>query len=392
MRKAVLIFAIFAFASPLSAQSLRDPEFMKKVQVGFNDIYNIDYGEAKQVFASLAAQYPYHPASPLYMASVIWLEELLRRQDLDLNRFVSATYFSKKTDQVMPSRERAAFFNYIKKSEALVNAILKKNKKDKDGRYFQAAIFGFKASFAITIDHSLREAFVSGNKAYSLCKQLVEEDPKYYDAYLTVGVYEYVVGSIPWYLKWAAYIIGAHGSKNDGFKHLALASQGQYNKNEAQLVEMVFDVREGKYAESLSSARSLADRFPRNFLFPLNIAQTLRWAGKKEESALAFIQLLKRVEAGEPNHNKLPLQKFRFFCAIELMNLGKWDLAQEQFLKSINDPKTEEREKALSHLRLGRIYENKGQRSKAISEYQAVLSLREFEDSHDEANRALKTR
>jgi Tfp pilus assembly protein PilF len=72
------------------------------------------------------------------------------------------------------------------------------------------------------------------------------------------------------------------------------------------------------------------------------------------------------------------------------MNLGKWDLAQEQFIQAINDPKTEEREKALSHLRLGQIYENKGQRSKAISEYQAVLSLQEFDDSHDQAKRSLK--
>ncbi len=381
---------IFCFVSQLPAQNLRDPEFMKKAQVGFTDIYNMDYAEAKRLFAALEKQYPHHPAPPLYTAIVIWLEEMHRRQDLDLSRFVAAMYFSRNTDHVMPSREKAAFFSYLNKSESLVNVILAKNRKDKDGRYFLAAAYGLKSSFAITIDHSLGEAFSSGNKAYSQCKQLVEEDPKYYDAYLTVGVYEYVVGSIPWYLKWAAYIIGARGAKSDGFKHLALASKGQFNKNEAQLIEMVFYVREGRHSESLAAARSLAAQFPRNFLFPLTIAQTLKWAGQKEPAATAYMQVLKRIEAGEPNYHKLSIQEFRYTCATELMNLGKWDSAQEQFIQTLNDPKTDERRKALSHLRLGQILDNKGQRNKAILEYQAVLSLRDFEDSHDQAKRSLK--
>jgi tetratricopeptide (TPR) repeat protein len=391
MKTLVFSFLISLFTSQLEAQNLRDPEFMKKAQTGFASIYNMDYGEARKTFASLEAQYPYHPAPPLYLASILWLEEMLHRQDLDLDRFVSASYFSHKTAQTMPAEERASFFEYLKKSELLANKILAKNRADKDGRYFLATVYGLRSSFAITIDHSLREAFSNGNKAYSGCRQLIEEDPNYYDAYLTVGIYEYVVGSIPWYLKWMAYVIGAHGNKKDGMEHLALASEkGQYIKNEAKLVEMVLDVREHKYSEGSALARLLADRFPRNFLFPLNIAQTLELAGQKDQAAAAFLQILKRVESGEPNFNKLPLPKFRYNVAGELMDLGKWDLAQGQFVLCVEDPRTPEREKALSHLRLGRIFENSGQTDKAIREYRMVLSLGDFDESHDQAKRALK--
>jgi tetratricopeptide (TPR) repeat protein len=382
---------ILLLASQLQAQNLRSPEFMKKAQEGFTDIYNMDYSEARQSFTSLEIQYPYHPAPPLYLATILWLEEMLHRQDLDLNRFVSALYFSKKTTQTMPAAERDSFFRYLTKSETLTNKILAKNRSDKDGRYFLATIYGLRSSFAITIDHSLREGFSNGNKAYSQCRELIEEDPNYYDAYLTVGIYEYIVGSIPWYLKWMVFVIGAHGNKKDGLEHLALASgKGQYIKNEANLVEMVLDVREHKYKEALASARFLADRFPRNFLFPLNIAQTHQWSGQKDQAAVDLLQILKRVESDEPNFNKLPLQKFRYNVASELMNLGKWDLAQEQFIKSANDPRTREREKALSHLHLGKILDNRGQHSRAIQEYQTVLSLGDFDDSHEEAKRALK--
>ncbi len=391
MRKIILFILLSASASQLAAQNLRDAGFMAKVQTGFNAIYNMDYDEAGQFFASLEKQYPHHPAPPLYLAIILWLEEMNRRQDLDLSRFMAPSYFTRKTSEAMPSEARSAFFSYLKKSESLTAAILSKNPRDKDGRYFLATVHGLRSSFAITIDHSLWDAFRQGNKAYSLCKQLIDEDPGYYDACLTVGIYEYVVGSIPWYVKWMALMIGARGTKKNGFERLALASEkAEYNKNEAQLVQMVLYAREGRHSESLALAKSLAERFPRNFLFPINIAQTLQYSGRKEQSAALFLQVLKRVEADEPNFNKLPTEKFRFSCAVALMNSGQLDLAEEQFVKSANNPKTPEREKALSHLHLGRILEKKGQRSKAAHEYQTVLSLREFEDSHVKAKRFLK--
>jgi hypothetical protein len=393
MKKAVLllILAILPLTSQMPAQNLHDPEFMEQVEAGYTKIYNMDYSDAKQFFISLEAQYPSHPAPPIYFATVLLLEELLRRQELDLSRFVSPTYFSQKTNETMPPNNRTAFQNSLKKSESLINAILAKNRNDKDARYFLATIYGLRSSFAITIDHGLREAFSNGNKAYSQSKRLIEEDPSYYDAYLTIGLYEYIIGSIPWYLKWMAIIIGAHGNKVEGVEHMALASEkGRFNKNEAQLIEMVLFVRENRYPDALAIAKALDERYPRNFLFSLNMAQIYERAGQKDAAAAKFIQVLKRAETGAPNYNKLPLQRFRFNCAVELMNLGKWTLAQEQFAKSIDDPRTEEREKALSHLHLGQMLESGGQPNKAIQEYQWVLSLRDFEDSHSQAKRSLK--
>ena len=89
---------ILLAASKLSAQDLRDPHFMERAQAGFADIFNMDYDKARQTFIALGKDYPQHPAPPLYLASIHWLEEMLRRQDLSLNRFIVPTYFSGKTD------------------------------------------------------------------------------------------------------------------------------------------------------------------------------------------------------------------------------------------------------------------------------------------------------
>ena len=383
------VFTLLAVSSAY-AQDLRDPRFMERAQAGFTDIFNLDYDQAQQVFASLEKDYPQHPAPPLYLASIYWLEEMLRRQDLTLNRFIAPAYFSKKTNQIMPPQDRAAFFRALERCEARANAILKRNRRDKDARYFLGTAYGLRSSFAITIDHSLREAFSNGNKAYSYSRRLIEEDPDYYDAYLTVGIYEYIVGSIPWYLKWMAFVIGAHGNKQEGMAHLKLASEkGQYVKNEARLVLMVLDVREHRYTEALQFARNLNERFPRSYLFPLNVAQILRMAGSKDQAVAVLLDVEKRAEEGVPNFDKLSLQTFRFNLGTDLMYMGKLDLAQEQFQQSINDPETQLREKALSHLSLGQILDWKGKRNEAVRECQIVLSLNDVENSHEKAEQLL---
>jgi tetratricopeptide (TPR) repeat protein len=391
MSKLLIPVWIILSAAALQAQDLRDPRFMKRANVAFDDIFNMDYGKAEQVFTALAGDYPHHPGPPLYIASIHWLKEMLRRQDLSLDRFIAPGYFTEKTKHTMPEKERAEFFKNLQRAESLSNAILRENRGDKDGRYFLATAYGLRSSFAITVDHKLREAFSYGNKAYAYMKQLTREDPQYYDAYLTVGIYEYVVGSIPWYMRWMAYVIGARGTKQDGIAFLKLAAEkGPYVKDQAQLVLMVLDVREHRYSEALELARSLSERFPRSFLFPINHAQALKLAGLKEESAALLLQIEKRVEAREPNYDKIPPREFRFSLATELLYMGKLDPARERFQKLIADLQTPPEEQALSHLRLCRILDWKGERDEAIRQCRQVLSLEDFDNSHRQAEQTLR--
>jgi tetratricopeptide (TPR) repeat protein len=381
---------ILAASHSAWAQDLRDARFMERAQAGFSDIFNLDYEKAERDFISLERDYPQHPAPPLYLASIVWLKELVRRQDLSLNRFIYPGYFSRKTNESMPSQDRAAFSTELQKSESLAGAILRRNSKDKDGRYFLSTTYSLRASFAITVDHNVRESFSNARKAFSYGRDLIEDDRNYYDAYLTVGLYEYIVGSIPWYFRWMAFVAGLHGSKEEGMQHLKLASaKGQYVQNEAQLIEMVLDLRERRYPEALEIAGNLSNRFPRNYLFALNTAQIMEWSGKWDQAIELLLEINRQVEAKEPNFDKLPPARFHFITGVELMNMKKLELAEEQFRKALADPQIPAREKALAHLRLARILDSKGQRNEAVKEYRIVLSLEDVEQSHSQARQAL---
>ncbi len=390
IRVVLSVAGLLVLAPCLSAQSLRDPEFMRRVQPAFDDIFNLDYHDAEQIFVALRQEYPQHPAPPLYLAAIIWLRQLGRQRELDLDRFVSPGYFRKAKESI-PAAQRKPFIDYMDQSEALSKAILANSPADKDALYFLASAYGIRGSFVFTIEHNLRAAFNHGKRAYQIDRRLVQQDPQYYDAYMTVGIYEYIVGSMPWYLKWLLSIFGFQGSKERGFQYLDTAvGRGQYVSREARVVRSVLLVREGRYADALKQMEALRDEFPKNYLFHLNVGQILETMGKRDGALAVYLDVLNRAEGKTVNYGELPLGTFRYEMGRKFMELGRRDLAEEQFLKGIKDPRTPDREKALSHLHLGQILDSQGKRSQAIQQYQSVLKAPEFENSHSSAREFLK--
>jgi tetratricopeptide (TPR) repeat protein len=375
----------------LSAQSLRDPQFMPRARTGFDNIYSLDLDQAEQVFLGLKRDYPQHPAPPLYMAAIAWLRELLSRQQLDLDMFLSPAFFAKETDLVMPPRQRQAFFDGIRDCQTLTQKILDQKPKSAEALYFLGASYGILSSFTITIDHSLPKAFSYGDKAYNYSRKALSLDPDYYDAYLTVGLYKYIVGSMPWYLKPLAAILGYRGTKEEGLKDTDLAvAKGEYVRIEAKIVRMVLLMREGQPKDALLGALELRHEFPRNYIFHINVAQILSAEGQDDQAVSEYMDIVRQAEEGKPNYNLLPLTTFRYSLGYEFFKMGRLTLAQDQFQKSVENPGTPDRERAWSHLRLGQILDLEGKRDQAIERYQQVLKLKEVNNSHDIARKFLQ--
>ena len=72
------------------------------------------------------------------------------------------------------------------------------------------------------------------------------------------------------------------------------------------------------------------------------------------------------------------------------MKLKRYEAALKQFQESIGDPDTPERQRALSHLRAGQIFDVQGKRNHALAHYEQVLQFNDFDDSHDQAKDFLK--
>ena len=377
----------------LQAESLRGPDFLGKARVGFDQIFDLDYDEAFANFESLAAEYPNHPGPPLYMATTIWLEELFLRQDLELDKFISPSYFDQPSGQTMAPAEKARFNELIADSRQLCEALLQDRPDDRDARYFLGALHSIMGSFAITIDRSRTGAFRHGKKAYRYHIDLIEEDPGFYEAYMTAGVYEYVVGSLPWYLKFIAAIGGYRGSKKRGFEYLSLAvDKGQFVSDNARRVQLVLLVREKRYEDALRSLHHLKSKSPKNFVAYLNEAQLLESLGRHAEAARLYRDVVRRAEDGQPHFDRIPLATFRHAAGRKLLNLGDVEGALEQFQKSLADAETPKREQTLSALACANSLDLLDRRSEALNYYRSVLQQPNLDRSHKHARRGLKKR
>ncbi len=378
--------------STLSAQSLREPRFMAKAQPGFNDIYNLDYERAEQVFIALQKEYPGHPAPPLYLAIIGWLRELFRRQELNLDLFMSPSFFTRSTTLEMSPGQREEFFAHIQECQDLNQRILANNPKNLDALYSLGSSYGILSAFSITIDRSLRKAFAYANKAYQYNRQVVKINPAYYDAYMAVGLYQYIVGSIPWYLRWLAVIAGYFGTKEEGFHDLDLAvTKGEYVKTDAQIIRMALRVYQERPRDALTDAEDLHRRFPRNFIFQINIAQILERLGREDQAISEYLAVVRQAEEGKANYGLLPLTTFRYTLGNRFFRMGRLDAAEGQFRKTIAYPGTPERLRALSQLRLGQILDLQGKRAEAITRYETVLKSKDFDNAQEQARTFLRT-
>ena len=383
-------FLSLTLASPALAQILRDAEYKAASTRGVTHLYRLEHDQAVEFFYQLQEKYPDHPGPPLARAVAIWLRELVAREDFDLDRFISPGYFTRRSEEPMPEADGEAFFEGIAKSQENAEKYLAAHPGDQEARYYLGACHGALGVFAFTIERSYRKALKHGRATYRIQRAIVDENPDFIDAYMTLGSYEYVVGNLPWYIKWFATLAGYRGSETRGFEYVARAArEGYLVKDDARLLLMVMYVREDENEYALVVAQQLHRRYPENYLLHLNQAQLLERMDEPVRAAAMYAAVAERAEKKVPNYQKLPLEKIRYPLGNRFLALGSGDRALDQFKVAADDSDTPERERALSNLRAGEILDTMGRRDEAVSHYRRVQQLQEFDRSHEIAEQYL---
>ena len=104
--------------------------------------------------------------------------------------------------------------------------------------------------------------------------RLLEVEPSFHDALLTTGVNEYVLGSLPFFVKWFVRMDQVKGSKEKAIENLELvAEQGRYLGPFARILLALICLREGQPERSAELLRDLARDFPENPLMKKELAK-----------------------------------------------------------------------------------------------------------------------
>jgi tetratricopeptide (TPR) repeat protein len=363
------------------------PDFDRLRVEGFDAVYSLDYQTARERFENMTRVSPDHPAGYLYLANNLWLETLNRSRRLLTSVYTNSSFYAevKKEDRVDAQRDRQ-FTDLMNKALATAKARLQKNPNDAEALYYQASAYGLRAAYGTSVKRSFTRAIGDANDSIRIHKQVLKINPQYTDSYLSIGLYEYVIDSLPFGWRLLARVAGLKGSKKKGIEHLEqVVTSGKYTSDDARVVLIGIYDRENRLERSLELLNSLAARYPRNYLFQIERATMLYRLDRREEGAAAFTALLK-----DPNASETATDLIHFSWGLGLQDKGDYQGALEHFGQVSRWPKAEAGLVSLAHLNSGKSLDAMGKREEASAEYQTVLKRDNVFDSHKQATEYLK--
>ena len=238
---------------------------------GYEALYNLDYEGARKRFQKMIDLAPDHPAGAQCYASSLWLQQLNEAWELQATLYSTEAYEKGK-----PKLNRAQvdeFRKWIRTSKQLSQARLKKDPRDVEALYFLGAAEGLEAAFAGGVERKFRTALRSGTDAVDHHKEVLKLSPEFRDAELTIGLLNYVIGSLSLPVKMLAATMGVRGSKKRGLEALErVATEGKWARDAARVLLLDLYKREKRWTDSFEMARQLSEKYPRNYLFKLQMA------------------------------------------------------------------------------------------------------------------------
>ncbi|HEV7373433.1 MAG TPA: hypothetical protein VGN95_01845 [Pyrinomonadaceae bacterium] len=369
---------------------------------GFDALYNLDYETARKNFKEIVRLFPDHPAGPQFLAATLWAQTLNESRRLQSSLYNTESFYAQKEDKPDP-RMVEEFRSLTRTAAQLAKARLRRDPKDVEALYFLGATEGLKAAFATAVQRSFMSALSDGSSSVDRHRDVMKLNPNFHDAELTIGLYDYVVGSLPAPVKLLASFIGTRGSKKRGLLTIQrVANEGSFARDDAKALLIVLLKREKRYEEALAISRELGAKYPRNYLFKLEAADALvaiasveRQAGRvaettraEREALMVFDSLLHDRALRESATRSLDLIHFRYGEA--LLEANQPESAAQEFLAAANVTGASSELATMAHLNAARAFDLAGKRNDALAHYRIVLARPDVLDAHDEAKQGLK--
>jgi tetratricopeptide (TPR) repeat protein len=369
------------------AASFDKAEFERLRSEGNDALYNTDYATARERYTRLTKIAPDHPAGYVYLANNVWLETLYLQRRLTTSTYTAGSFYEqdKDEDKVDPKRD-LEFKELIKHALTITRARLAKDPNDVEATYYNGAALGLRAGYSTTVARSFRRAIGDANNSVKMQRKVVKLDPTWIDAYMSIGLYEYVIDSLPTFWKLLARVAGLKGSKKKGIELLEMvAEKGSQSQDDARVLLIGIYSREGQHERSLDVISKLAQKYPRNYLFQQERATMLYHLNRADEGARVYTEMLKDTRISQTFADLVYYQ-----WGEALMAKGDYAAAIEKYNAVKQWQKSHRNLISLAHLKAGQALDALGKRNEAVAEYQVVLKRENIYDSHKLASQYVK--
>jgi hypothetical protein len=364
----------------------RDP----LVREAYDRFYNLDYRGAVERFERVRAEHPGDPQATALLLNALIFQELYRLDLLDTTFYANDGFLSGKhaSDESPAVRDRV--FSLADEAVREADARISKNPRDVDALFTRGWARALRCAYVAMVERGFSSGFRLAMKAKDDEARVLQIDPDYIDAKLVVGVYEYVVGALPWPFKILIGFAGVTGSRSHGLQILTDDGQrGVITSVEARTVIALFLRREGRYKDAVQVVRSLKDQYPHDYLFRLEEANLVKDAGQGMAAVDAYRAIL--ADSARPNYFVQARLELTYFGLGDALRGQRREAeAAEAYEQAARTTSVGTELKIRSLLAAGECHDLNGERQLAIRDYQAAIDAGPNTSRADTARKRLE--
>jgi len=211
------------------------------------------------------------------------------------------------------------------------------------------------------------------------------------DARLVQGLHDYIVGSLPWTWRTLGFMVGIHGDKEKGIQTIQeVARKGKLNRLDAEIFLCALYRRENQAKQAIPLVKDLIQRYPRNFLLRLELAQMYSQAGDGKTALETLQEVARLKESRTQGFEHLPWERIYYQQGSIQFWYRDLDSSLENLKKvAARADEVDLNTGAFAYLRMGQIYDLKHRRNEALAEYRRAIAYAPEADAAAQARKYL---
>jgi len=359
-----------------------------QTDLAFDHFYNMEYERATQEFERILEKRPNDPFAVNHLLTAILMQDLYETGSMNTGDYTNDSFIGRTprpTDPKIKVRIKAL----AHRAESLEEQELKANSNDVNALYCRGVTRAQFAVYTGIVERAWFSALRNAVGARHDHERVLELDPAYIDAKMVVGTHNYVVGNLPWSVKVAAAIAGLSGSKEKGLAYLRdVAHSDGENSVDAKVVLTLFLRREHQYDEALGYMQELSAKYPHNHLFPTEVANLLRSAGRLDDAETAYRKVWQNGREGKYGSLHYELAAWGLGELLRSKKDPAGAAAAYELVNQAPNPDPDTLQKA--NLAAGEMYDLLQKRDLAMKKYETVLAGNANTGPADQARRHIK--
>jgi tetratricopeptide (TPR) repeat protein len=247
------------------------------------------------------------------------------------------------------------------------------------------------AAFITLVDHSYVAAARQGYASRNDSEATLKIDPNYADAKMAMGIQQFAVASLPRIVRMMVGIAGVNGNKEKGLELLReSAAHGIVTPIESRTALSLFLRHDARYPEALVVQKGLADQYPHDYLFRLEVGNLTKDSGNGPGAIAVYNALI--ADAKTPGYFVEPRLHMAYFGLADTQR-GQNQIAEaaQNYVLAAAQPTCSDWIRRRAQLNAGEMFDLLHNRSAAIKQYEQASAGGGDQSQNDAARRYIKT-